>query len=89
MKTVRAEGCAKPLSKHERLLANLRQFYSPFDKLRANVARVDEMIINRLLETSPRARQLAWDYHSLNYPGDNATIAAAWETDLDVPTVNH
>ena len=45
------------LSKHERLLANLRQFYSPFDTLRAcpvldtgaNVARVDEMIVNRLL----------------------------------------
>ena len=36
------------LSKHERLFANLRQFPSPFDKLRANVARVDKAIVNRL-----------------------------------------
>ena len=56
MKTVRAEGCAKPLSKHERLLANLQRFYTPFDMLRAcpvldtgaNFASADEMIIDRL-----------------------------------------
>ena len=57
MKTVRAEGRAKPLSKHERLFAKLQRFYTPFEKLRAcpvldtgaNVASADEMIVNRLL----------------------------------------
>ena len=50
MKTVRAEGCAKPLSKHERLFASLQRFCAPFDKLRANVACADKTIVNRLLD---------------------------------------
>ena len=58
MKTVRAEHFDKlstGLSKHERLFASLRWFYSPFDKLRAcpvldtgaNVTPADEMTVNR------------------------------------------
>ena len=38
------------MSKHERLFANLQRFYTPFDKLRANAASADEMIVNRLLD---------------------------------------
>ena len=75
MKTVRAEGCAKPLSKNERLFANLRRFYSPFDKLRAcsvldtgaNVARADEMIVNSLLGHIGRTIGLAATAQKTNY----------------------
>ena len=49
MEAVRAEGCAKPLSKSERRFANYSRSPSPFDKLRANATRPDKKIANRLL----------------------------------------